>query len=87
MADQHEAPCIYAPAVYFGHREIEMAFTSLFGGFDQRFYAAYNEGFALQSNFEERIDLYHLYPLLVHVNLFGTSYLGEIERILKRYLS
>ena len=73
------------PAVYYGYREAELAFTMLFGGFDQRFYEAYRESFPLEDGFEERIPIYNLYPLLVHLNLFGTGYLSGIERVLKQF--
>lgn len=78
-------PCIFDPAVYFGHRETELAFTTLFGGFDREFYLAYNEQFPLEKGFEDRIDIHNLYPLLVHVNLFGTSYLSGVVSTLKKY--
>ncbi len=78
-------PFIIDPAVYYGNREIEIAFSQLFGGFDRRFYQSYNEVFPLSPGFDERCDIYNLYPLLVHVNLFGTSYLSGVERVLKRY--
>lgn len=77
---------IIDPAVYYGHREIELAFTKLFGGFDPAFYAAYEEVKPLEKGSEERFQLYNLYPLLVHVNLFGAGYLSGIERTLKRFL-
>ncbi|GAB4400701.1 MAG: fructosamine kinase family protein [Microscillaceae bacterium] len=74
------------PAVYYGFREAELAFTRLFGGFESAFYEAYNEAFPLEPGFEERIDIYNLYPLLVHVNLFGSGYLSGIERTLKKFV-
>lgn len=77
-------PFIYDPAVYYGHREMELAFTRLFGGFDAEFYRSYQEVYPLEPGFEERIDIYNLYPLLVHVNLFGTSYLAGVERTINR---
>lgn len=77
-------PFIYDPAVYFGNREIELSFTRLFGGFDRVFYQTYHEAYPLEPGFEERIDIYNLYPLLVHVNLFGTSYLSGVERTVNR---
>ncbi|MEM8893751.1 MAG: fructosamine kinase family protein [Bacteroidota bacterium] len=86
MPGHHGEPAIFDPAVYFGHREIELAFTQLFGGFDQEFYLSYNDTFPLIPGFDERVDIYNLYPLLVHVNLFGTSYLSGIERTLRKYL-
>ncbi len=77
--------CLIDPAVYYGHREAEMAFTRLFGGFEPDFYASYQAAFPLQPGFEHRIEIYNLYPLLVHVNLFGASYLPGIERVLDRF--
>lgn len=78
-------PVIMDPAVYYGHREAEIAFTRMFGGFDSRFYDAYNAASPLAPGWEERIDLFNLYPLMVHLNLFGRSYLGEIQQTLKRF--
>ncbi len=77
---------IFDPAVFYGHREAEVAFTHMFGGFDKLFYSTYNEQFSLLSGFDERIDLYNLYPLLVHLNLFGASYLSGISQTLAKYL-
>ena len=74
------------PAVYYGSREVELAFTYLFGGFDPNFYASYAHHFPLEPGFEERIALYNLYPLLVHVNLFGKGYLSGIEQTLSKYV-
>ena len=78
-------PYLVDPAVYYGNREIELAFTKLFGGFDPEFYFVYNELYPLQPGFEERVEIYNLYPLLVHVNLFGTSYLSGVERTIRKY--
>jgi protein-ribulosamine 3-kinase len=77
---------IFDPAVYYGNREIEIAFTHLFGGFDSRFYESYMQTYPLEADFDERIDIYNLYPLLVHVNLFGSSYLSGITRTIRRFL-
>ena len=79
-------PCFVDPAVYFGHREMELAYTELFGGFEEEFYRAYNRTYPLESGYHDRKDIYNLYPLMVHVNLFGTSYMSGVERILKRYI-
>jgi fructosamine-3-kinase len=78
-------PALIDPAVYYGFREAELAFTKLFGGFDDRFYEAYDEAFPLLEGFSERIAIYNLYPLLVHVNLFGSGYVSGIERVLKQF--
>ena len=85
MVDSDGRACVFDPAVYYGHREAELAFTHLFGGFDLEFYLAYENVFPLQPDFDERIELYNLYPLLVHLNLFGESYLSQIYRTLARY--
>ncbi len=73
------------PAAHFGLRESELAFTHLFGGFPNRFYEAYLEEFPIEPGFGERIAVYHLHPLLVHVYLFGSSYIPAIQRILTRF--
>ena len=73
------------PAVYYGHREMDLAMTKLFGGFDSEFYSAYNEVFPLEKGFESRTDIHNLYPLLVHVNLFGGGYVEQVKEILNRF--
>lgn len=71
------------PAVYYGDAEIELAFSTLFGTFGEVFFARYNELRPLRPGFfEGRRDLYTLYPLLVHVRLFGGSYVGSVDRTL-----
>ncbi|GAA4312714.1 fructosamine kinase family protein [Compostibacter hankyongensis] len=77
--------CLYDPAVYYGHREMDLAMTRLFGGFDRRFYSAYEEAWPLEEGWQERVCLCQLYPLLVHALLFGGSYISEIKDILKMY--
>jgi len=73
------------PAVYYGHRKTDLAMTKLFGGFSEEFYETYNETLPLQPGFSERVDIHNLYPLLVHVNLFGGGYLQEVKNILQRF--
>jgi protein-ribulosamine 3-kinase len=73
------------PAVYYGHREMDLAMSKLFGGFSDEFYESYHEVFPLEKGFEKRVDIPNLYPLLVHVNLFGGSYLSEVKNILSRF--
>lgn len=85
LATEHGTPALIDPAVYYGFREAELAFTKLFGGFDQRFYDAYDEAFPLDDGFEERVAIYNLYPLLVHVNLFGSGYVSGVERVLNMF--
>lgn len=73
------------PAVYYGHYEVDLAMTRLFGGFGPSFYGAYHSVTPLTSDWQERNDIYQLYPLLVHVNLFGCSYVLKVDNILKRF--
>ncbi len=85
MVDSDGRACLFDPAIYYGHREIELAFTRMFGGFGSGFYTAYQESYPLDPGFEERIDIYNMYPSMVHVNLFGGSYLSGVERVLRKY--
>jgi fructosamine-3-kinase len=80
-----KGPSIYDPAVYYGHREMDLAMTKLFGGFDAEFYAAYHEEFPLEKSWEKRTRYCNLYPLLVHVNLFGGGYANEARSILSAF--
>ncbi|HLF35879.1 MAG TPA: fructosamine kinase family protein [Cyclobacteriaceae bacterium] len=74
------------PAVYFGNREAELAFTRMFGGFNEYFYEAYHESWPLEKGFDERVEIYNLYPGLVHLNMFGAMYLQGIRDTLSRYV-
>lgn len=73
------------PAAYIGHAEADIAMTELFGGFSSAFYDAYREVYPLQPGYEGRRDLYNLYHLLNHLNLFGAAYLDSVRRVLRRY--
>ena len=75
------------PATYVGHAEADIAMTELFGGFSREFYSAYSESNLIQPGYEDRRDIYNLYHMLNHLNLFGDSYLHVVERILLRYCS
>ncbi len=79
-------PAAFDPAVYGGHREVDLAMMRLFGGFPAAAFAAYDEAFPLAAGHEDRVDLWQLYPLLVHVVLFGGGYAGQARRALARYL-
>ena len=74
------------PACYVGHREADIAMTQLFGGFPEDFYAAYKEAWPLEEGYEERRDLYNLYQLLNHLNLFGKDYLEPVLSIIGEYV-
>lgn len=75
------------PAVYVGHPEADLAMTELFGGFPQAFYNAYREAGVVQEGYERRKDLYNLYQLLNHLNMFGQSYYPAVRRIVGEYVS
>ncbi|PTB95814.1 ketosamine-3-kinase [Marivirga lumbricoides] len=79
-----QIPYLIDPSIHYSFRETDLAFTYLFGGFHQKFYEAYEESFPLSPGFQERIGIYNLYPLLVHLNLFGNSYLHSIRDVLKK---
>lgn len=76
---------IYDPAVYYGHREMELAMTTLFGGFNPAFYDGYQTEYPLQTGWEERQKLCQLYPLLVHALLFGGNYVQQSKALLDRF--
>jgi fructosamine-3-kinase len=84
--DESGAPCLIDPAAYGGHREVDLAMMRLFGGFSESVFRAYQEAWPLAPGHAERITLYQLYPLLVHVNLFGSGYVDSVERGLARYV-
>ena len=85
IVDERGEACLIDPAVYYGHREADLAMTRLFGGFDRSFYAAYESVAPLAAGHEERLPLYQLYHVLNHFNLFGGGYHGQSRRILQRY--
>lgn len=76
---------IYDPAVYFGHREMDLAMTRLFGGFSEEFYHGYNDIYPLKKGHEERFKLCNLYPILVHANLFGGGYVSQAKNLLRQF--
>lgn len=84
MVDCDGAPVLIDPACYYGQREAELAMTRLFGGFEEDFYAAYDEAWPLPPGAAERTGIYKLYHLLNHLNLFGGSYRGQCVGLLKR---
>lgn len=85
MIDEEGKPWLVDPAVYVGHREADLAMTELFGGFDPAFYEAYREIAGIDPGYKDRRDIYNLYHLLNHLNLFGGSYLHSVQAIIHRY--
>lgn len=73
------------PAVHFGHREMDLAMTRLFGGFSEAFHEGYQAAYPLEAGAEERTSLCQLYPLLVHANLFGGGYVARCRTLLARW--
>ena len=80
-------PVIFDPAVYYGDRETDLAMTELFGGFGSGFHAAYREAWPLDAGYRVRRDLYNLYHVLNHMNLFGGGYRGQAAQLMDRLLS
>ncbi len=77
--------CLIDPAVYSGHAEADIAMTELFGGFPAEFYETYKSVSPLQNGYEERRDIYNLYHLLNHLNMFGANYLNPVRSIVSEY--
>ena len=77
---------IIDPAVYYGHREADLAMTMIFGGFPQKFYDSYRTEYPLKPGWESRINIYKLYHILNHLNIFGRGYLYEAEILANSYI-
>ena len=76
---------LFDPAVYYGNREVDIAMTYLFGGFEDVFYESYHHMLPLEEDdIETRLDIYNIYPLMVHVNLFGKTYYHGIKKVIDR---
>lgn len=85
MVNKNGDATIIDPAVYYGHREMDLAMSQLFGGFDSELYEAYHQYFPLEKGWQRRMDYCNLYPLMVHVNLFGGGYLNSVQSILRKF--
>lgn len=86
MVGSNGEPVIFDPAVSYSHWELELAMTKLFGGFKESFYHAYHEVNRKTEGYAIREDIYTLYHLLNHLNLFGTSYLSQVSHIIDKYI-
>lgn len=84
MVDDSGNPVLIDPAVYYGHREADLAMTKLFGGFSAEFYRSYQEKYPLKPGAEKREPVYLLYHVLNHLNLFGAGYFGQAIQLLKQ---
>jgi len=85
MCSDRFEPVLIDPAVYYGHRSMDLAMTTLFGGFHALFYQAYQYHFSFPANYLMQWRICNLYPLLIHLLLFGKSYLSQIEQTLNEY--
>ncbi|REL38802.1 fructosamine kinase [Rhodohalobacter sp. SW132] len=85
LFDEDGRVVLIDPAVYYGHPEMDLAFTKMFGGFDPAFYDGYGSITEIEADFKDRIQVYNLYPLLVHVNLFDGHYTLDCRRFLKKF--
>ena len=85
LVNEEGLPALIDPAVYYGWREADIAMTFLFGGFPHDFYNSYNEIWSLESDWRKRVPLYNLYHLLNHLNIFGVSYLEQVQSTISRY--
>ena len=86
IVDETGNACLIDPAVYYGNREADLAMTKLFGGFAPEFYASYNEYFPLEEGYEYRENIYKLYHVMNHLNLFGMAYYPQTLFLIKYYL-
>ncbi len=86
MVGEDGYACLIDPAVYYGNREADLAMTKLFGGFDSRFYSSYNETYALPDGYDYRENIYKLYHVLNHLNLFGRGYYSQAMSLIRYYL-
>ncbi|MCR9181418.1 MAG: fructosamine kinase family protein [Flavobacteriaceae bacterium] len=85
LVDKTGNPCLIDPAVCFASREMDLAMMQLFGGFPEKVFTIYNNNFPLENNWKNRLDLWQLYYLLVHLNLFGSGYYNQVNTIIKKY--
>jgi fructosamine-3-kinase len=85
LCDEKAQPVLIDPAVYYGHRSMDLAMTTLFGGFRQPFYEAYQYHYPFPKNYEEQWAVCNLYPLLIHLYLFGAGYRSAIRNTLQEF--
>lgn len=86
LVSANSEPILIDPAVSYAHREMDLAMSRLFGGFGRPFYHGYKEAWPLEFGFEQRLEIYQLYYLMVHVNLFGGGYVRSVRGILERFI-
>jgi fructosamine-3-kinase len=87
MCNENSEPVFIDPGVYYGHSSIDIGMTMLFGGFDKAFSDAYLSNAKPDDNFSAQCEISNLYPLLIHLYLFGSSYKASVNSILNKYTS
>lgn len=85
MVNAIGTPVLIDPATYYGHREVDLAMSELFGGYDETFYDAYRAAWPLEPGYEERREIYNLYHLINHLNHFGAGYANGVASTLQRF--
>ncbi len=85
MVSENGIPTLIDPAVSFAPREMDLAMMQLFGGFSEEIFSSYHSIFPLENNWKQRVSLWQLYYLLVHLNIFGAGYLSRVQHIVKKY--
>jgi fructosamine-3-kinase len=85
LCSESGEPFLIDPAAYYGHREADISMTKLFGGFSPEFYQAYQSSYPMEPGWQARTEIFNLYPLLVHVNLFGGGYVDSVNTIVRKF--
>ena len=85
--DIHNKPRLFDPSLYYGDYEADIAMTELFGGFNQKFYEGYNHIKKFEPGFKNRSNFYKLYHILNHLNIFGRSYIYDLDNIIKKIVA
>ena len=85
LSAKNDETYLIDPAVYYGHREMDIGMSRLFGGFDPQCYKSYNDTYPLQKSWEERLPYAQLYPMLFHAYAFGGHYIESVKSILKKF--
>ena len=86
MCNSQQQPVLIDPASHYSHRSMDLGMTTLFGGFDPSFYEAYHYYFPMPPNYKDQWLICNLYPLLIHLLLFGNSYLPQIQQTLHKFV-
>lgn len=86
VVNSEHQPCLIDPAVAYAPREMDLAMMKLFGGFDDKIFETYHEHFPLEKDWEQRLGLWQLYYILVHLNIFGGHYYSRAKELMSQYI-